>query len=349
MLRELIELGPGRWPRRHATAGAREPGERDGPGRRLPSVRLPARRASSGWAAGCSTTSAASLLEIEGAPAAVDDASAPACAREAPPLAVIERVAGARPRRRPASAASRSSSPTAAGEPDAPVSPDIATCADCLAELFDPADRRYRYPFTNCTNCGPRFTIVARRPLRPPADDDGRLRDVRAPARPSTRTRSTAASTPSPTPARMRAAGGCSPTGDGASPWPPAATRSRRPPRRCAAGPILAVKGIGGYHLACRAADERAVAALRARKHREDKPFALMAPDLEAARALVELTPTEEGAAHRPRSGRSCIARRRAGARVARRGRAGLARPRRDAALLAAAPPAARRRRASRW
>ena len=86
-----------------------------------------------------------------------------------------------------------------------PVSIDTATCADCLAEVDDPADRRYRYPFTNCTNCGPRYTIVLERALRPARHDDGRLRDVPGAARPSTTTRPTGGSTPSPTPARCAA------------------------------------------------------------------------------------------------------------------------------------------------
>jgi len=232
---------------------------------------------------------------------------------EAPPLAAVERVTPARvalvgegtfriveSRRR--------------GQPDALVSPDTATCEDCRRELFDPADRRYRYPFINCTNCGPRFTIVRGvpydRPLttmagfemcaacRAEYEDPG---DRRFHAQPN-------------------ACAECGPRARLVA--PDGAEREAADPLRAAAeqllsGAVLAVKGLGGYHLACRAEDEGAVARLRARKHREDKPFALMAPSLESARELVELGPDEEELL-RGRERPIVIARRRPGARVAR-------------------------------
>ena len=204
-------------------------------------------------------------------------------------------AASARADRGPA--ASRSSRAKAGGEP-----------AACLArrgdlrgmpgELFDPADRRHRYPFTNCTNCGPRFTIVRGVPYDRPLTTMAASRCASA-AGPSTRTRATAASTRSPTPARSAGRGAAGSAGGAER---PARGPARRRGRGAAApGAFLAVKGIGGFHLACLAADEAAVAALRARKHREDKPFALMAPDLAAARRLVG-SARPSGAAGRPRA-----------------------------------------------
>jgi hydrogenase maturation protein HypF len=171
------------------------------------------------------------------------------------------------------------------------VSPDVATCEACLAELLDPRDRRHRYPFINCTDCGPRFTIVRGVPYDRPLTTMAAFtmcaacraeyedpRDRRFHAQPN-------------------ACRACGPavrmvSSDGA----PVAAAD---PVRAAAGALLdgrivAVKGLGGYHLACLAGDEEAVAALRARKHREDRPFALMVSDVAAARALVELGEGEE-------------------------------------------------------
>ena len=246
------------------------------------------------------------LIEVEGAPARVDALPRPARGRGA--------AAGARSRRstsrgraRAASAASGSSSRSAAASRAALVAADLATCADCLAELLDPGDRRHRYPFTNCTNCGPRFTIVTGRPLRPPADDDGRVRDVRRAAGPSTRIRATAASTPSPTPAPSAARGSACSTPRAAG---RTATAGPRPDRGGGAAAARGRDRRGQGHrrlpprLPSPATSARSPRCARASTART-KPFALMAPTLDAARELVELTAGRGGAAHRPASGRS--------------------------------------------
>ncbi|GGV40045.1 carbamoyltransferase [Kitasatospora herbaricolor] len=170
------------------------------------------------------------------------------------------------------------------------IPPDVATCADCLAELADPADRRYRHPFITCTNCGPRFTIVtalpydranttmAGFPMCPEcAREYGDPADRRFHAQPV-------------------ACHACGPVLTLTVPGEPRATGAdviARARRLLAAGAILAVKGIGGYHLACDAGDPRAVALLRRRKARGDKPFALMARALAEIEPYVRLGPAE--------------------------------------------------------
>jgi hydrogenase maturation protein HypF len=212
---------------------------------------------------------------------------------EAPPLATVERVTAEQLEEVGQEGFSIRESPSG-GEPRAAVAPDGATCADCLAELFDPADRRFRYPFTNCTNCGPRFTIV---------------RDV-----PYDRPRTTMAGFAMCAPCRAEyedpanrrfhaqpnACPDCGPTlrlayaGGGELADLVARDVSEATARALRDGAIVAIKGIGGFHLACLAGDEDTVAELRGRKHREDKPFALMAPDLRAAHGLVSLSAAGE-------------------------------------------------------
>jgi hydrogenase maturation protein HypF len=231
------------------------------------------------------------VLEIEGGAAEVSRFLA-RLEREAPPLAVLERLV--REERTPLGQAGFEIQESArSGPADVPVSPDSATCAECLRELFDPADRRFRYPFTNCTNCGPRFTIVRGvpydRPLttmaefamcercRAEYEDPGNRRFHAQPNACPECGPSLSLLERDRRPIRL------APSGDAVS---TAAELLRR-------GGILALKGIGGFHLACRADDHVAVAGLRARKRREDKPFALMAPDLGSARRLVQLGEAE--------------------------------------------------------
>ena len=178
------------------------------------------------------------------------------------------------------------------GAATAPVTPDSATCGDCLAELADPADRRHRYPFLNCTNCGPRFTIVRGipydRPLTTMADFemcDACLAEYEDPADRRFHAQPNACPVCGPQVALLERDG---------SPVEGVDDAVRAAADDLLEGRILAVKGLGGYHLTCRADSEEAVAALRSRKRREDRPFALLVPDVQSARTLVELGPLEE-------------------------------------------------------
>jgi hydrogenase maturation protein HypF len=248
--------------------------------------------------------SAGVVVEVEAAPASVDRFFA-RLATDAPPLASVERVAAET--LAPAGLHGFEIRPSPVeGEPNAAVTPDGATCDDCLRELFDPADRRYRYPFINCTNCGPRFTIVRGVPYdRPnttmaafemcpacraeyenPADRRFHAQPNACPAC-GPRLRVVTVDAADRLAAEGDAADPLAAADDAADPLASAAMALR-------AGAIVAVKGIGGFHLACRADDENAVATLRSRKHREDKPFALMVADAGVARSLVDLRHEDE-------------------------------------------------------
>lgn len=173
--------------------------------------------------------------------------------------------------------------------PTVRISPDLAVCERCLYELFDPADPRFQYPYINCTDCGPRYSIILGLPYDRAATTMGAwTMDQRCAAEyhdpASRRFHAQPVACPACGP-HYRLRGGTEDT-DAAVIAAAAA--------RLSGGDILAVKGLGGYHLACDAHNRRAVTALRERKFRKEKPFALMARELEVAHRLVELSPAAQ-------------------------------------------------------
>lgn len=230
------------------------------------------------------------LAEVEGEAEAVAEFGRRLRA-DAPPLAVVEDVRTSEQPTRGGTGFTieRSSAPDGARTL---VSPDIATCRDCLDELADPSDRRYRHPFITCTHCGPRFTIVTGLPYDRAATTMADFemcgacraeyedpRDRRFHAQPI--------ACPECGP-RLELVGqeGVSLSRD--------ADALRAARELLADGGIIAVKGLGGYHLVCDARNAAAVAELRRRKQRGGKPFAVMVPGLDVARELAAVTADEE-------------------------------------------------------
>lgn len=236
-------------------------------------------------------TSAGVEIEVEGVGEALE-AFVAAIRAEAPPLSRIETVTV---QEIPANGYTHFEIQHSQAVEGAyqPISPDVATCDDCLAEVFDPTDRRYRYPFTNCTNCGPRFTIIQDIPYDRPQttmaaftmcpqcqrEYDDPL-DRRFHAQPNACPECGPQLTLLPNPALGAPAGWDALPAD-----PIAAARTL-----LQAGNIVAIKGLGGFHLACDATNARAVQTLRERKGRAAKPFAVMMPDLEAVQAVCQVS-----------------------------------------------------------
>ncbi|MBM7790115.1 carbamoyltransferase HypF [Tenggerimyces flavus] len=234
-------------------------------------------------------------VEVEGEPAAV----AAFCVRiaaDAPPLAVVESVLSNKVAVRGGTEFVIHGS--SAGSGRTLVSPDVATCTDCLRELADPSDRRYRHPFISCVNCGPRFTIITGLPhdratttmtgfpmcencareYADPADRRFHAQPIACPR--------------------------CGPRlwwRQLERPELTGAVALSEARELLAAGGIVAVKGLGGYHLACDATNTDAVTTLRKRKDRGDKPLALMVTDLDAARRYVAIDAAERELLSGPR------------------------------------------------
>jgi hydrogenase maturation protein HypF len=261
--------------------------------------RLSQRHGLSGW-----VRNAGGVVEIQAeGDATALDAFETALALEAPPMA---RVLDIRSRTVPAEETGGFRVDPSAASPDprlqdgSMVSPDAATCAACRSELFDPSDRRFRYPFINCTDCGPRFTIIhalpydrARTSMRAFPMCDRCRREYEDPADRRFHAEPVACPTCGPRLAYLDAGGRpvemANATADPAAALEAAAALIAR-------GGVVALKGLGGFHLACDATEDAAVRRLRERKRRPDKPFAVMVGDAEAAADLFAFTDVEMAA-----------------------------------------------------
>ncbi len=226
--------------------------------------------------------SSGAIIEVEGDASDLDDFLT-RLADRAPPLAVIESI---ETQEIPVAGGTgfviTDTSRSDGGRTLA--SPDVAMCAECAAEQRDPDNRRYRHAFVNCTNCGPRFTIIALLPYDRAATTMAGFpmcpdcaREYRDPA--DRRFHAQPVCCPNCGPSLRYRAGEGGVTDGGSA--------LRHAQQLLCDGGVLAVKGIGGYHLACDAGNERAVAELRSRKRRGDKPFAVMVADLPAARRVA--------------------------------------------------------------
>ncbi len=260
--------------------------------------------------------SSAVFLEVQGERTRVDEFGR-RLVSEAPPLARIDTIsvhdipADTTHVREFRIAASETTS--AANALKTPIPPDIAACEDCVAELFDSHDRRYRHPFVTCTNCGPRFTIIRKLPYDRPATTMSEFAmcarcaaEYHDPA--DRRFHAQPIACPDCGPSLRFWSQGARMTGSDAA---LAATQ-----RALAAGAVVAIKGIGGYHLASIVNDETAVRGLRTRKARGGKPFAMLVRDLMVARRYANIDDTEAAVLSSP-ARPIVLLRRRTGAPVA--------------------------------
>jgi hydrogenase maturation protein HypF len=252
--------------------------------------RLATELALSGWV---NNSAQGVMIEVEGAPATLERFLS-RLERERPPHSFIQSL-------EPSWLDSvgytgfeiRASETT--GAPTALVLPDLATCPDCQGEIFDPGNRRYFYPFTNCTNCGPRFSIIESLPYDRPNTSMKRFEmcpQCQAEYRDPHNRRFHA---------QPNACPQCGPhlelwDQQGKSLLETAGDQAvlRAAAKAISDGQILAVKGLGGFHLMVAAENEAAVHRLRVLKHREEKPLALMCRSIQVVRALCEVSPLEE-------------------------------------------------------
>lgn len=227
------------------------------------------------------------LLEVQGEQSQLDEFLR-LLEQDSPPLAVITSIIAAEKEPLQASGFSIIESLSAGGS--TLVSPDCDVCPDCLRELFDPNDRRYLYPFINCTNCGPRYSIITTIPYDRPNTTMADFpfcpdceREYRDPADRRFHAQPIACPDCGPVLKLLDASGAeC-----GADPLEEAVTRLKR-------GAIIAIKGVGGYHLAVDPCNAAAVRELRKRKQRDEKPFALLTDSVATARTLAKINRTEE-------------------------------------------------------
>ena len=240
--------------------------------------------ASLGLSGSVRNDSAGAIIEVEGDASGIDDFLHRLRAGP-PPLAIIESIVT---EQIPVvgGTAFTIADTSRSGTGRTLVSPDVAMCADCAAELRDPTNRRYRHPFVNCTNCGPRFTIIGSLPY------DRATTTMAAFEMCADCGREYA----DPADRRFHAQPVCCPAcGPQLRYLTPGHDVAHREDGLSAArallrdGGVLAVKGVGGYHLACDARDTAAIEELRRRKRRGDKPFAVMVPDLPTARRIADV------------------------------------------------------------